>query len=263
MKGPVRRFNSSCPCSRRRRHDRAPSSCRPPTRCEWLSKGCGAWVRKWLHHHIRRIAVLSSLSEGELADPGGNFTGFINIEGSLGGKWPELMRDVAPRIRRIAIMFNAVTAPYARYYVYAFRSAASALSIEALEYQVQSAAEIEAAMAKLGGGADTGLVLIPDTFVLLNRQTIISLADRYRLPAIYPFDFFVSDGGLMSYGVDVTDLFRGAASYVDRILHGGKPSELAVQIPTKFQLAVNLKTAKALGLEMPPLLLTRADEVIE
>ena len=198
-----------------------------------------------------------------LANPGGNITGFINIEGSLGGKWPELMRDIAPRITRIAVMFNPVIAPYARYYVDAFRSAASALSIEPVEYQVHSPAEIDVVMAKLGGIANTGLVIIPDTFIVANRQIVISLADRYRLPAIYPFDFFVSDGGLMSYGVDLTDLFRGAASYVDRILRGAKPSELAVQIPTKFQLAINLKTAKGLGISFPQMVTARADEVIE
>jgi putative tryptophan/tyrosine transport system substrate-binding protein len=198
-----------------------------------------------------------------LANPGGNITGFINIEGSLGGKWPELMRDVSPRITRVAVMFNPITAPYARYYVDAFHSAAAALSMEPIEYQVHSSAEIEAAMAKLGGIADSGLVVIPDTFVVVNRQTIISLADRYRLPTIYPFDFFVSDGGLMSYGVDVTDLFRGTASYVDRILRGAKPSELAGQIPTKFQLAINLKTAKARGISFSQMLVARADEVIE
>lgn len=198
-----------------------------------------------------------------LADPGGNITGFINIEGSLGGKWPELMRDVAPRIARVAVMFNPVTATYARYYVDAFHSAAAALSMEPIEYQVHSPAEIEAAMAKLGGIADTGLVIIPDTFAVVNRQTIISLADRYRLPTIYPFDFFVSDGGLMSYGVDVTDLFRGTASYVDRILRGANPNELAVQIPTKFQLAINLKTAKVLGISFSQMMVARADEVIE
>jgi putative tryptophan/tyrosine transport system substrate-binding protein len=198
-----------------------------------------------------------------LANPGGNITGFINIEGSLGGKWLELMRDMAPRIARVAVMFNPITAPYAHYYVDAFHSAASALSIEPIEYQVHSPAEIEAAMAKLSGIVDTGLVIIPDTFVAVNRQIIISLADRYRLPTIYPFAFFVSDGGLMSYGVDVTDLFRGTASYVDRILRGGKPSELAVQIPTKFQLAINLKTAKALGISFSQMMIARADEVIE
>jgi putative tryptophan/tyrosine transport system substrate-binding protein len=198
-----------------------------------------------------------------LSNPGGNITGFINIEGSLGGKWPELIRDVAPRIARVAVMFNPNTAPYAGYYVETFQSAAAALSIEPIEYEVHSPAEIEAAMTKLGGIADTGLVIIPDTFAVVHRQTIISLADRYRLPTIYPFDFFVSDGGLMSYGVDLTDLFRGAASYVDRILRGAKPSELAVQIPTKFQLAINLKTAKALGISFSQMMVARADEVIE
>ena len=128
---------------------------------------------------------------------------------------------------------------------------------------MRSLANIETAMARLGGEPNSGLVVIPDGFVALNRRIIISLADRYSLPAIYPFDFFVAEGGLMSYGIDVPDLFRGTASYVDRILRGAKPSELAVQIPTRFQLVVNLKTAKALPVTFPQTVIARADQVIE
>jgi len=198
-----------------------------------------------------------------LANPGGNITGFINIEGSLSGKWLELMHEVAPSVARVGIMYNPSTAPYARYYVDAFRSAAAALAVTPIEAPVHSAAEAEAFVTKLGGETGSGLVIIPDTSMVVYRQSIISLADRYRLPTIYPFRFYVADGGLMSYGIVLTDLLRGAANYVDRILKGGKPNELAVQLPTKFELVVNLKTAKALGISFPQAVIARADEVIE
>jgi putative tryptophan/tyrosine transport system substrate-binding protein len=198
-----------------------------------------------------------------LSNPGGNITGFINIEGSVAGKWVELMHEVAPHVSRVGVLYNPDSATYAKYYVEAFRSAASALSIAPVEAPVHNAAEIEASIGKLGGEAGSGLVVIPDTFVVVNRQTIIAQATRYRVPAIYPFGFFVSDGGLMSYGIDNADLFRGAATYVDRILKGAKPNELAVQLPTKFELYVNLKTAKSLGISFPQTVIARADEVIE
>jgi putative ABC transport system substrate-binding protein len=198
-----------------------------------------------------------------LPNPGGNITGFINIEASLSGKWLDLMREVAPRVSHIGVMFNPTTAPYARYYVDTFRSAASALSVEPIEAAVHSTTEVEAVMTKLGGVPDSGLVVIPDTSMLIYRETIISLAERYHLPTIYPFRLFVAGGGLISYGIDIPDLLRGAATYVDRILRGAKPNELPVQLPTKFELIVNLKTAKSLGLTIPESFLQRADEVIE
>jgi putative ABC transport system substrate-binding protein len=198
-----------------------------------------------------------------LPNPGGNITGFINIEASLSGKWLDLMREVAPRVSHIGVMFNPTTAPYARYYVDTFRSAASALSVEPIEAAVHSTTEVEAVMTKLGGAPDSGLVVIPDTSMVIYRETIISLAERYHLPTIYPFRLFVAGGGLISYGIDIPDLLRGAATYVDRILRGAKPNELPVQLPTKFELIVNLKTAKSLGLTIPESFLQRADEVIE
>ena len=197
-----------------------------------------------------------------LANPGGNITGFINIEGSLSGKWLELMHEVAPQVSRVGFMFNPETAPF-RYYLDTFRSAASALAIEAIEAPVHSIEDVEAFMTKLGGEAGGGLVVMSDTSTTIYRKTIYSLADRYRLPTIYPYRFFVAEGGLMSYGINVADLLRDAASYVDRILRGEKPNELAVQQPTKFELVVNLKTAKALGLKISESFLLRADEVIE
>lgn len=212
------------------------------------------------------VSVSDPIGSGfvaSLANPGGNITGFIDIEGSLGGKWLELIHEIAPHASRVGIMFNPKTAPFAKYYIEKFRSAASALAVEPIETPVGSAAEVEAVMTKLGGEADSGLVVMPDSSMRIYGQTIISLADRYHLPTIYPFRHFVGEGGLMSYGIDVADLFRGAASYIDRLLKGAKPNELAVQLPTKFELVINLKTAKVLGLPMPPTLLATADEVIE
>jgi putative ABC transport system substrate-binding protein len=198
-----------------------------------------------------------------LSKPGGNITGFINIEASLSGKWLGLMHEIAPSVSRIACLFNPQTAPFARYYLDTFRSAASALAIEPIEAPVHSAAEIEAFLTKFSGEASVGLVVMPDTSTTVLRQTIISLTNRYRLPTIYPFAFFVADGGLISYGIDLVDSLRGAATYVDRILRGAKPDELPVQLPTKFELVINLKTARALGLTIPPALIATADYIIE
>lgn len=198
-----------------------------------------------------------------LASPGGNITGFINLEASLSGKWLELMREIAPSISRVAFLFNPQTAPFARYYLDTFQSAASALAVNPIEAPVHSAAEVESVMTKLGREGGAGLIVMSDSSMRLHGKLIYSLADRYRLPTIYPFRFFVAEGGLMSYGIDAADLLRRAASYVDRVLRGTKPNELPVQLPTKFELVINLKTAKALGLTIPPTLMARADEVIE
>ena len=174
-----------------------------------------------------------------------------------------LMREIAPQVSRIGFLFNPETAPFARYYLNTFRSAASALAIEAIDAPVHSTEDVEAFMTKLGGEVGAGLIVMSDTSTAVYRKTIYSLAERYRLPTIYPYRFFVAEGGLMSYGVDVPDLLRGAASYVDRILRGENPKDLAVQEPTKFELIINVKTAKALGLTIPQTLLATADEVIE
>ncbi len=198
-----------------------------------------------------------------LANPGGNITGFLNIESSVIGKWLALMHEIAPQVSRIGFLFNPQTAPYARYYLDTFRSAASALAIEAINAPVLSTDEVDAFMTKLGRQAGAGLIIMSDTSMNVYRKTIYSLAARYRLPTIYPYRFFAAEGGLMSYGVDVPDLLRGAASYVDRILRGEKPNELAVQQPTKFELVINVKTAKTLGLAIPQTLLATADELIE
>jgi putative ABC transport system substrate-binding protein len=198
-----------------------------------------------------------------LASPGGNITGFIDIEASLSGKWLELMRAVAPRVSHVALLFNPQTAPFARYYLDTFRAAAPAFAVEPVEAPVRSAAEAEAVVTKLGGEGSGGLILMPDASMWDYGETIFAATDRYRMPTICPTSSLVAAGGLLSYGIDFLDLQRGAASYADRILRGTKPSELPVQLPTKFELAINLKTAKALGLTIPPSLIATADEVIE
>jgi putative tryptophan/tyrosine transport system substrate-binding protein len=198
-----------------------------------------------------------------LANPGGNMTGVTNFEASLGGKWLELLHDVAPRVSRVVLMFNPDTAPFAHYYLATFRSAASVLAVEPIEAPVYGAAEIESVVTMLGRNPGAGLIIMTDTTMVIHRELILSLADRYRLPTVYPYRIYIIGGGLMSYGIDLADLFRGAASYVDRIPRGKKPNELPVQLPTKFELIINLKTAKALGLTVPERLLSTADDVIE
>ena len=198
-----------------------------------------------------------------LARPGGNMTGFINIESSLGGKWLELLKELAPRISRVAVMFNPETAPHAEYYVRPFEVAASSLAVKPSTVPVRSVTDIEQAIFDLGRAPASGLIVLPDTFTTVHRRVIISAAANSNVPAIYPFRYMAGDGGLISYGVDLIDLYRRAAPYVDCILKGGKPADLPVQQPTKFEFAINLKTAKSLGLDVPPTLLARADEVIE
>jgi putative ABC transport system substrate-binding protein len=200
---------------------------------------------------------------GGLARPGGNVTGFINVEAEMGGKWLQLLREVAPRITRAAIMFNPDTAPGGgTYFLGSFEAAARSMMVEPMAAPVHSDAEIESTITSLGQ-ENAGLVVMADSFAGVHRPTIISLAARHRLPAVYPYRFYVADGGLMSYGIDDTEPFRLAAGYVDRILRGEKPADLPVQAPTKYETVVNLKTAKTLGLEIPASVLTRADEVIE
>ena len=198
-----------------------------------------------------------------LANPGGKITGFIDIGASLSGKWLELMRAIAPRVTRIALLFNPQTAPFARYYLDTFRAAAAAFAIDPIEAPVRTKAEAEAVVTKLGREGGAGLILMPDASMWNYGAAIFAAADRYRLPTIYPTSSFVAAGGLLSYGINFSDLQRGAASYTDRILRGAEPSELPVQLPTKFELAINLKTAKALGLTIPPSLIATADEVVE
>jgi putative ABC transport system substrate-binding protein len=193
--------------------------------------------------------------------PGGNITGFANQEASLGGKWLELLSEIAPGLKRAAIMFNPDTAPVS--YMPSLETAARSLKVAPIIATVHSDADIEAAIIALGREPGGGLVVMPDVFMVVHRALIISAAARNNVPAVYSQSAFARDGGLLSYGPDQVDTSRRAATYVDRILRGAKPGELPVQLPTKFEIAVNLKIAKALGLTVPQSILLRADEVIE
>jgi putative ABC transport system substrate-binding protein len=197
-----------------------------------------------------------------LAHPGGNITGFANLEPSLGGKWIELLKEIAPNVTRVAILFNPQTAPAAIVMSRSGDEAAEKLAIELVRSRVHDPAEIEAAITRLRPQTD-GFIVLPDTFLNIHRKLIVELASRHQIPAVYASSYLVSEGGLASYGIDLADSFRQAAGYVDRIFHGEKPADLPVQQPTKVDLAINLKTAKALGLTVPTTLLARADEVIE
>jgi putative ABC transport system substrate-binding protein len=198
-----------------------------------------------------------------LARPGGNATGFVVTESSLGGKWLELLREVAPRITRVAALFNPAMAPYAEYWLDSFKAAAASFAVEAIRAPIHDFSELESIIAAQAREPNSGLFVLPDAFTFGYRVEIVSLAARYRLPAVYAFRFFTALGGLLSYGNNLNDNFRRAASYADRILKGAKPSDLPVQAPVKFELVINLKTAKTLGLDVPLHLQQLADEVIE
>jgi putative ABC transport system substrate-binding protein len=194
--------------------------------------------------------------------PGGNVTGFANLEATLGGKWLELLSQIAPTLKRAAIMFDPNTAP-ASTYMPSFEAATRSLKVAQIIAPVHSDAEIETAIIALGREPGGGLVVMPGSFIITHRAPILSAAARNKLPAVYGASYFARDGGLLSYGPDVVDLYRRAASYVDRILRGEKPGDIPVQFPTKYEMVVNLKTAKALGLTVPQSILLGADEVIE
>jgi|SRR5450755_534825 len=198
-----------------------------------------------------------------LARPGRNATGFTVMEPTITGKWLELLKEISPRVRRAAFLFNPATAPYADTYLRPYKTAAASLGLDAIAAPVHDVPELESVIASQARGSNGSLIVMPDGFLNVHRAEIISLAARYRVPAIYPWRFFPELGGLMSYGSEQRELFRLAATYVDRILRGAKPSELPVQAPVKFELVINLKTAKTLGLDVPLQLQQRADDVIE
>jgi putative ABC transport system substrate-binding protein len=198
-----------------------------------------------------------------LPRPGTNATGFVNLEGSMGGKWLELLKEVAPRTTRAAFLFNPAAAPFAEFFLKPFKAAASSVGVEAIATPAADVSEFESVIAAVAREPNGGMIVMPDVSTVNHRAEIASLAARYRVPAVYPFRFFAEVGGLLSYGNDPRDAYRRAASYVDRILRGAKPSELPVQAPVKFELVINLKTARTLGLEVPAQLQQRADEVIE
>jgi ABC-type uncharacterized transport system substrate-binding protein len=198
-----------------------------------------------------------------LTRPGGNITGFTNFAPALGGELLALLNAVAPRVTRVAVMFNPETDPASVAFAGAAAASARTLAVELIFAPVYEPAEIEVAMTMLGHAPGGGLILPPDDFTSIHQDLIVGLAARYRLPAIYGPRHFTAAGGLMSYGIDPVEQFQSAATYVDRILKGEKPAELPVQAPTRFELVINRKTAKTLGLDLPPELLGRADEVIE
>ena len=211
------------------------------------------------------VLVANPIESGfiqSFAKPGGNFTGFANVEPSVGGKWLAFLKEAAPAITRVALLFNPVTAPFAELYFRSAEQAAQAAGVVLKPSPVGSPSDIETALTPLAGEGG-GFIVIPDTFLYVHRGFIIELAARLRLPAIYGSQIFVPNGGLMSYAVNYPDIFRRAATYVDLILKGAKPADLPSQLPTRFELALNLGTAKALGLTFPQTLLATADEVIE
>jgi putative tryptophan/tyrosine transport system substrate-binding protein len=226
-----------------------------------------------MHLETRTIPVVFVLvaepeKEGfvsSVARPGGNMTGFLPLEPSMGGKWLQVLGEIAPDLKRAAFMFNPDTAPYATtYFLPSFEAGARLLKMEPLIAPVRSAADIEAVITSLGGEPRRGgLIVSADSFLVIHRPLIISLSARYNVPTINNDLIFAKDGGLLSYGPASERQFRRAAFYVDRILKGAAPADLPVELPIKLEMAVNVKTAKALGLTVPPSILLRADEVIE
>jgi len=198
-----------------------------------------------------------------IARPKRNVTGFTNMDPTIGPKWLEILKEIAPNIKRVAVIFNPATSPIAIPFSRSLESAAERFSVEVVATPVHMPEGIETALKLLGREPGGGLILPPDVFAATHRKLIMDLADRYKLPAAYPHRYFVDDGGLLSYGSDPVEFMRQAAIYVDRILRGAVPSELPVQAPTKFELVINLKTAEALGLTVPPTLLAIADDLIE
>jgi len=215
------------------------------------------------------LAVSDPIGPGfvqSFSRPGGNMTGFSNFEPTMGSKWVELLREIAPSVRRMAMLFNPATANTGAsggIYLQSIETAAGALGVALTISPVSEPADIDAAFAAMAESPGGGFIVMPNAFTAANRERIVAQAARLHIPTVYPLQHFVRAGGLISYGIDYKDQFRLAASYVDRILRGGKAADLPVQQPTKFELVINRKTANALDLDIPPTLLARADEVIE
>jgi putative ABC transport system substrate-binding protein len=211
------------------------------------------------------VAVSDPIGSGlvaSIARPGGNITGFTLPQATITGKHISILRDMVPQLVRVGIMYNP-DAGGGKFFLRPFTDSKTELKVAPIIAQVHSPDEIESTFARLGREPGSGLVVMPDSFTALHRELIISLAAQFRIPAIYPYRYFAEAGGLLSYGIDAKDLFRRASEYVSRILRGAKPADLPVQAPTKFELVINLKTAKALGLVIPKILLASADAVIE
>lgn len=233
--------------------------------------GVGTAATAALQQATRTIPIvfltsLDPVAQGiveSLARPGGNATGFFAMEPAMGGKWLELLKEIVPGLRRVAVIFNPETSTGSTSYLHSVETAAPLFSVEATGAPVHHAGDIELAISSLVREPRGGLIVLPDAFTASHLKKIIELAARYKLPAIYSVRDYADEGGLMAYGTDPIDLYSRAASYVDQILKGANPANLPVQAPTKFVLVINLKTANALRLTVPPSLLDRADEVIE
>jgi putative tryptophan/tyrosine transport system substrate-binding protein len=214
------------------------------------------------------VVVSDPVGEGfvaSLAHPGGNMTGFLHSENGIGAKMLQLLNQIAPGVKRVAMLFNPDTAPRGgTYYLRELETAAQSSHIQPIAARARSDAEIEAALTSVGAEPGGGLIVLPDPFMFSHEKTIVSFAARTNVPAIYPWKFAVTkDGGLLSYGPDLMDIYRRGAAYVDQVLRGVKPADLPVQVPIKFEMAVNARTAKALGLTVPLPITLVADEVIE
>ena len=211
------------------------------------------------------VNVADPIGQGfvaSLARPGGNITGFSAFDAPMASKWLGMLTQIIPPIARVAVLFNPATAPFAGLMLRAIEEAAPSFAVTVRAAPVNGDSEVETMMAGLAR-EHGGVLVLPTVFTMSHRDAIITLAAKHRLPAVYPYPFFAAEGGLMSYGLDIVDQHRRAADYVDRILKGAKPGDLPVQLPTKFELVINLKTANALGLTVPQSMLLLADEVIE
>jgi putative tryptophan/tyrosine transport system substrate-binding protein len=213
------------------------------------------------------VAVSDPIGSGfvaSMARPGGNITGFTVLQPSIAGKYLEILKEILPQLARAAIMYNPNSVPAGgTFFSRPFIESATKFKVRPITAEVHDPSEIENAVMKLGSESGGGLILVPDNFLSVHRDLIISLTARFRIPAIYPYRYFAEAGGLVSYGVHAIDQFRRASEYVSRILRGAKPADLPVQAPTKFELVINLRTAKALGLVIPKILLAGAEQVIE
>jgi putative tryptophan/tyrosine transport system substrate-binding protein len=225
-----------------------------------------ALVRETQTIPIVIVTVADPISSGfitNLGRPGGNVTGFALYEPSMGGKWLELLKRIAPGVTRVALLFNPTTSVPIKFYMASIQAAASSFTIQASTAPVQAKDEIEGAITALAGNPGAGLIVMPDLFNTINRDVIIAVAARYRIPAIYFFRSFADSGGLISYGPDFAEQYPRAAEYIDRVLKGEKPGDLPIQMPIKVPLIINLRTANALGLDVPLGLLNAAEEIIE
>jgi len=238
----------------------------PEVLVAWSSPSVAALRRQVSTIPIVLVNVTDPVGQGfveSLAHPGGNITGFTDYDPPMAGKWLRMLTQIIPPVSRVAVLFNPTTALFAGLMLRVIEESAPSLALAVRAAPCHDDAEIEAMMAELAREERAGLLVLPENFAVVHRDAIITLAARYRLPAVYPYRFFTASGGLMSYGIDPNELFRRAASYVDRILKGAKPADMAIQNPNKFELVINLKTAQVLGITVTPSLLTDADEVVE